>query len=402
MAKIRSLSAKIGLMGKRVLLRVDWNVPLHAHAEPEASLKIERSLETIQWLQKKKAIVILLTHIGRPEKRDRKHSTQHLVRLLKETYGMAIEYHGESVAKTEERKVLKKVFETAQPGSVHLLENVRFEEGEDKNLKSLAKAYAELGEVFVNDAFASSHRAHVSVVGIASLLPSYAGLSLTQEVHALTRLIQRPKKPVVAIIGGLKLSTKLPVIAALRKQCDRLLVGGAMATTILAAAGKKIGSSYVEEDAISLADKLVTDKVIGLPIDVVVTKKIAHPLHLRTVSIDAIEVDDKIVDVGKKTLKAWANEVQGAQTILWNGPIGISEIPACGFGSRFIARLVATRAKGKAFGVAGGGDTLPLIIETKTLPWFDHVSMGGGALLEFVANQGKLPGLEPLMEKSSK
>src|SRR5574337_846729 len=212
---LRTLSAGMKLKGKRVLVRVDWNVPLLGGWQPEESLKIERSLSTIHALQKRGAVIIALTHIGRPEGREHKYSTEHLIPLLAARYKLHAAYHSASVSRKDEFALLQEALSEAAPGSVHLLENVRFENGEEKNDPKLAKAYAALGQLFINDAFASSHRSHASVVGIAKQLPAYAGPALAEEVGVLQRLVQKPGKPFLAIIGGLKLSTKIPVLESL-------------------------------------------------------------------------------------------------------------------------------------------------------------------------------------------
>lgn len=394
---LRTLSSKKSLRGRVVIVRVDWNVPSNGSIERDASLKIERSLPLLKDLKKRGAKVVLLTHLGRPSKRDRRFSTKPLERLLRETYGLDLTYHSESVANKSEYATLQSALASATPGSVHLLENVRFLKGEEENSKTLAKAYADLGDVFINDAFASCHRAHVSVSGIAKLLPAYAGPSLVEEVSALSRLLDHPKSPFVAVIGGLKLSTKLPVIEALCRICDDVLIGGAMATAFFKAQKTEVGKSAHEKEGVALAKKLLKHKNIHLPQDVVVTTRVTSDPVLRRVSVDAIAKKDMIVDVGPKTLKAWNGIVGDASTIVWNGPVGLIECAPCGFGSRFLARTIGARAKGKAFGVAGGGDTLPVIHATKTEHHFDFVSTGGGAMLDFLALKGRLPGLMVLL-----
>ena len=395
--KLRSLTTAPSLAGMRVLVRVDWNVPLEGGIEPEASLKIERSLETIQWLSKKKAIVILLTHLGRPQGQEASYSTERLVKLVKRQYHLDCQYEAGSISVVSERKRLLERLKEATHGSVHLLENVRFEAGEEKNSLALSKAYASLGDFFVNDAFASSHRAHASVIGIASQLSAYAGFSLQVEVAALTQLIQKPKKPTLAFVGGAKLSTKIPVLQELLTQYDEVCLGGAMATTVMAAQGIRVGESLVDESAFSLVKPLLKTEKLMLPLDVMVTKRIGPSMRLRSTTFAEIEPDELVVDIGPKTCVAWGKKIQAAHTILWNGPVGIVEHHVSAEGSRFLARAIGLHAKGRAFGVAGGGDTIPLILETQTLPWFDHVSTGGGALLEFVSTQGALPGLKPLL-----
>jgi phosphoglycerate kinase len=397
--KLRTLPASVSLRGKRVFLRVDWNVPLCSRVLPEDSLKIERSLATIRGLAKRGAVVIVLTHLGRPEKRNPAFSTERLLPLLAATYKLSAAYHSARLSVAAERAALKQALAEAEPGTIHVLENVRFEAGEEKNAASLAKAYAELGDLFVNDAFASCHRAHVSVAGLAKALPSYAGPQLVEEVQALHGLLQKPKRPFVAFLGGFKLSTKIPVLKMLLGVCDRVYVGGAMAVTLAAAKGWDTGASFVEKNSLALAKTLVKKPNLLLPTHVAVADAIEDGERVRYVSLADLGKKDIVVDIAPLSLRVWAKDIKTAKTLLWNGPLGVAEIPAFAFGSRFLARAIATRAKGSAFGVAGGGDTLPVLTSTRTVGWFDHVSMGGGAMLEFLALKGKLPGLLPLLKK---
>jgi phosphoglycerate kinase len=397
--KLRTLPLT-SLHGKRVLLRVDWNVPLRAGLEAEALLKLTRTSETIKRLQKKGAIVIVMTHIGRPEHRDLAWSTKRLLPFLKRVAHLSPTFHSESVSSKKELAALLASLKKAEPGSVRLLENVRFEKGEEENVPALARAYATLGDLFVNDAFASSHRAHTSVVGIAKFLPAYAGLALAEEVAMAEKLLKRSKSGFVAFLGGAKLSTKLPLIQRLSEQCASVCVGGVMATTLLAGEKKEVGKSLIEKTFLKDAQKLLKEKKnIVLPVDVMVTKKISSPLRLRAVGVDEIEADDIVVDVGPRTLEVWGQMILKAKTILWNGPVGLVEVHACGFGSRFLARTIAKATKGDVFMLAGGGDTIPVLAETKTLDKWSSVSTGGGALLDFLTTKGALPGLEPLILK---
>ncbi len=384
----------------RVLMRVDWNVPLEGGLKPENSLKIERSIETIRWLQSKKAVVILLTHLGRPDGFDPAFSTSVLVKLLKKEYGLTLMHHDERISNTKERAALLKELEAHEPGSIHLLENVRFEAGEDKNALPLAKAYATLGSAFINDAFASCHRAHASVVGIAKVLPAYAGKSLIEEEKALSKLLSDKPRPRLAVVGGLKLSTKLPLLQMLVENFDHVLIGGAMATTIRASEGVNVGASFVEMNCLKEAKRISTKAAIVLPEDVVVANADNLKKH-RTATWNDIQENERVVDVGPKTLRTWGKIIAQAKVLVWNGPVGFFEMPAFGVGSRFVARAVGARSKGSAYGVAGGGETLSVIRGTKTGNWFDHLSTGGGALLEYLSKQGDLPGLAPLIEKDA-
>jgi phosphoglycerate kinase len=321
------------------------------------------------------------------------------VELLKKDFGMKAEFYPESVMRSAERDRLARLVAGAKAGSVHVLENVRFELGEEENDVELSQAYASLGDLFVNDAFASCHRTHASVVGIAKCLPAYAGPNLVDEATALSRLLTKPKRPFVAVIGGLKISTKLPVIKILLSVCDHLLIGGAMATTIEASLKQQVGVSIIEEDEMDAAKMIGKNKKVLLPIDAVVTNKTADPSKAETVSIHKIPKLGMIVDIGPETLDQWSSILAKANTILWNGPVGMVEKPEFAKGSLHLARIIGQRVKGRPFGVVGGGDTDPLVLISHTKNMFDHISMGGGALLDFIAEKGKMPGLLPLVTK---
>ncbi len=388
--KLRTLPPATLLKGKRVLLRLDWNIPLGGHVDPSESLKIERSLQTLKWLTGKGAIVIVLTHLGRPKHRDAEHSTHRLVGLLQRRYRLKVAFHPESVMRPAEHERLMRLLSTATSGSIHLLENVRFEFGEEENDPDLAAAYASLGDLFINDAFASCHRAHASVVGIVKRLPSYAGPELVAEVAALERLLVHPRKPFIAIVGGLKISSKIGVLRSLFSKCQSVFLGGAMATTVWAAMHKPTGSSFVEKDALLEARALAQNKKIVLPIDVGVTRVQDKEL-VEYRPVDDVQSGEMIVDVGPKTLEDWAKRLKKAKTILWNGPVGVAEEKASAAGSRRLAQIIGGCPQ--AFTVVGGGDTLPLIVATRMEKHIRHVSTGGGALLEFIAKKGKLPGI---------
>ncbi len=393
--KLRTLSPSTILKGKRVLLRIGWDIPLSEKVDLDASLKIERSLPMIKWLTSRGAIVIALTYLGRPKRRDAEHSTHRLVGLLHKRYRLKVDFHPESITRPAERERLERRLLAADPGSVHLLENVRFELGEEKNDLELAKAYALLGDLYINDVFASCHRNHATIIGITKYLPSYAGPDLVAEVETCSHLLEKPKKPFIAIVGGLKISTKIGVLKALLSECDQVFVGGAMATTIWASMGKLVGSSFVEKEALLEAKKISQNKKIVLPLDVAVTHsggKEKESVEYR--SIDKVQAGEMIVDIGPATLEDWAHRLRKAKTILWNGPVGIVEDKASAVGSRRLAQIIGSCQK--AFTVAGGGDTLPLITATHTLKLIKHVSTGGGALLEFIAKKGKLPGINAL------
>jgi phosphoglycerate kinase len=394
--KLRQLPATTNLHGKRVLVRVDWNIPLTGRGTEEDSLKMERSFETIRNLSKRGAIVLLMTHLGRPKGRDPKLSTKKLTHIAAGLSGLTIQFLSEDISNASRREVAMKHIAAAKPGSIFLLENVRFLSGEEKNEAALATAFASLGDLFVNDAFASCHRAHVSVVGIAKKLPSYAGPALLAEVAGLERIITKPKKPFVAVVGGAKLSTKIEVLNALLSIADKVLVGGAMAHAFFAAKKLSIGKSYLEKESVAAAKKLLKNPKLVLPTDVVVANKIDAKVHPHVVLVKDIKKSDMIGDIGTDTMQAWANEISKAKTIVWNGPLGVTELPAFSHGSLVIGRMIAARSHGLTYGVVGGGDTLPVMIRSGMSEWIDHLSTGGGAMLEFIAKKGKLPGLMAL------
>lgn len=385
--KLPVLATKTSLKGKRVLVRVDWNIPQDKHHEPEDTTKIERDAPFIAELLKRGATVIAMTHLGRPKKPDQAFSTKHLLRAVEHFVGTKPTL----LTDPDSKRMTKGV-------NFFLLENVRFFSGEEKNDKALAKKYALLGEMFVNDAFASCHRTHASVVGVTKLLPSYAGPSLEAEVEGLSHLLDSPKHPFIACIGGAKLSTKMEVITSLLPLADRILIGGAMAHPFFVAKKLKIGKSYLEKASVPLAKKLLKNPKIVLPTDIVVATGL-NPKTAHVVPLKGVRASSVIADIGTETMMAWSREFKGAKTIMWNGPVGVAEVPAFSHGSRVIAQAIASRSKGPCFGVVGGGDTLPIVERSGMGDWIDHVSTGGGAMLEFIALKGKLPGLVALSDK---
>ena len=396
--KLPALSPKLNLKGKRVFLRVDWNVPLDGLAA-EDSLKVSRSIATIKDLSERGAVVLIATHLGRPKGHDESLSTRVLRDLVAKEYKLKPIFIGDALDTKEGLLGAQKMIGLAKDGMIFLLENVRFYEGEEKNTLALSKAYASLADLFVNDAFASCHRAHASVVGVAKQLPHYAGPNLVREVTALEQLTTKPKKPFLAIIGGAKISTKIEVLEALLKTADAVCVGGAMANAFFAAQKLEIGKSFVEKEGIVLAKKLLKHPKLVLPVDVVVAKKIAEGSSPRVSGPKEVKKSEMIGDIGPKTMMAWSQLIKKAETIVWNGPLGVTEVSSFSHGSKVIAREVAIRSKGKAYGVVGGGDTLPVALSTGMQDWYDHLSTGGGAMLEFIATKGKLPGLTVLTTK---
>ncbi len=400
--RIPSLPSRMNLKGKRIFLRVDWNVPLGDHFAPEDSLKISRSVETIRSLSQRGAIVIVATHLGRPNGREMALSTRPFVVRLAKAYRVPFQFLGDALDTADGVKHASLTLRAAQAGDVYLLENVRFYPGEKQNDPKLAMAFASLADFFVNDAFADCHRSHASIVGVAKRLKSYAGPSLLAEVAALKRLITKPKKPFVAIIGGAKISTKFDVLMNLLKIADRVMVGGAMANAFFAAKKLSIGKSFVEKEGIAMAKKFGKNPRIFLPTDLVVAPKLERGVRARVVDLAGVKKSDRIGDIGPETMRAWAQEMKKARTIIWNGPLGVAEVPTFSHGSLVIGRAIAARSKGSSYGVVGGGDTLPMILATGMSEWVDHLSTGGGAMLEFIAKKGRLPGLLALRKQSSR
>ncbi len=402
MKSLPSLNKKTSLKGKRVLLRVDWNIPLHDMPTEGDLLKIEQSAETIKWLKKQGAITMVLTHLGRPKGRDEKLSTVRLLPFAEAYLADPVMFCGEDIETEEGMIETAQCLSLTKNGGVVLLENVRFYDGEEKNDKKLAMLYSSLADIYMNDAFASCHRKHTTVSAITNFLPHYAGPKLIDEVDAISKLITKPKKPFVAVVGGAKLSTKMPVISALVKKADHVLIGGAMAHAFLKAKRIEIGKSYLEDGNVALAKKLIKNKKIMIPEDVIVGKSIKPGAIVHRVDIKDVKKSEMIGDIGPKTMQSWSAIIKKAQTILWNGPVGVTEVPAYMHGSLVLGYAIASRAHGKAYGIVGGGDTIPVALATGMEEWFDHISTGGGALLEFIANNGKIPGLTSLFEKQPK
>ena len=384
----------LDLKGKRVLMRVDFNVPQDANGSITDDTRIRAALPTIREVQKKGArVVVLMSHLGRPKGVDDKlrlgpvaeRLSKHLklpVLALKESTGAAVE---QAIAQ-------------AAPGSVVLLENVRFNAGEQKADPALSAAYARLGDVFVNDAFGTSHRAECSVSEVAKLLPSVAGRLLQAEIEAFGRVLAEPKRPLVAILGGAKVSDKLLVIDNLLERCDTLLVGGGMAYTFLKAMGQGIGKSLCEDERMdvvkaALAKAKARKVELLLPVDHVVADRFAADAASKTV--EAIPDGWMALDIGPKTRKLFAERIAGAQTIVWNGPMGVFEMPAFCEGTKAVGKAVAAA---KGYTVVGGGDSVAALEQLKLSSKVKHVSTGGGASLELLEGKA-LPGITSLSPK---
>lgn len=391
--RLRKLSNSMNLKGKRVLIRIDANVPIvKGRALDGPHGRIARSAVDINWLSQRGARVIVMTHLGRPKgRRIPAYSVKPVAKRLSGLVGTKIHTTRSVVGKDVE-----KVVASMNDGDIILLENLRFDRREEENATSFAQALAKLGDIYVNDAFAVSHRAHASVDAITSFLPAFAGPLLAQEIAVLDKLEGRVKEPFVLVLGGLKMTTKLPIIERFLPRLDRLLVGGALANVFLVAQGKSVGKSAYETESLDTAVRLLKnyEQKILLPTDIVCVRSLRRDAKQTVKSVDKVATSDRIVDIGPATRKAFVRVVAEGRTILWNGPLGICEVPAFCAGTREVAGAIATSTS-KATTIVGGGDTLPVIESLKLADKFSLLSTGGGALLEFLSGK-PLPGIEAL------
>lgn len=397
--RVRVLPHNKKLQGLRVLYRVDFNVKVGpkgeiGHVDDE---RIRAVLPTLSYMRAAGAKIIIMSHLGRPEKKNKKDSLEPVAKHLGKLIGKRILFVGDSLEKGN--KADKKLADL-KDGDVAVLENLRFYRSEEKNDRFFARRLAELGDVLVNDAFGVAHRETASTVGLATELPAYAGFLMDEEVKGLQRVLDKPRKPFVMLIGGVKISTKLPMLKKLLGVADRVLIGGGMANNFFKAMGYEVGDSLVSRPDIALAKTLMKKRKIRLPKDVLVADKLTLDAVIRICAPDAVKKGENIVDIGPETMRAYAAELKKAQTIIWNGPVGLFEIPRFGHGSVILARVVASRSSGRAYGVVGGGDTLRCLAMTGMGEFVDHVSTGGGAMLDFFAGKN-LPGVVPLLVTKS-
>jgi phosphoglycerate kinase len=384
--------------GKRVLMRVDLNVPYENGVVSDAT-RIERIAPSITELADKGAKVILLSHFGRPKGRDASQSLKPVAAEVAHTIKRPIKFVGDCIGDEAERAVA-----AMRPGAILCLETTRFHAGEEKNDPAFVAALAKLGDLFVNDAFSVSHRAHASTEGLSHLLPAFAGRTLQAELEAFEKVLDKPGRPLVAIVGGAKISTKLDLLSNLLAKVDVLIIGGAMANTFLMAQGKKVGRSLVERDLLDTAQKIMdqasTDKrQILLPVDAVVAEKFEANAPSHVVDADHIGDADMMLDIGPKSVEQVISVLARAKTLVWNGPFGAFEIEPFDNGTVEIAEAAAELTQaGKLVTVAGGGDTVAALNLAGVVDRFTYVSTAGGAFLEWL--EGKpLPGVEVLRQK---
>jgi phosphoglycerate kinase len=368
--------------GRRVLVRNDFNVPLE-DGKITDDLRIRASLPTLQWLVEHGARVICCSHLGRPKgKRDERYSLAPVAAALGEHLGREVTFVDDVAGERTREAVME-----LDDGQVLLLQNLRFEPGEEKNDPELAERH-------VDDAFGAAHRAHASVVGVAERLPAYAGFLLAREVEVLSRLLEEPERPFVAVLGGSKVSDKLAVLSNLLGRVDRLVVGGGMCFTFLAAQGNEVGDSLFEADEVDAVKQLLATaeregKPVLLPTDVVVAREVSEDAERRTVAADGIEKGWKGLDIGPQTAEAFAGAVRDARTVFWNGPMGVFELAPFAAGTRVVAEAVA---EADGFTVVGGGDSAAALAELGLADRVDHLSTGGGASLELLEGR-TLPGV---------
>jgi len=384
----------LDVQNKRVLLRVDYNVPMSKDGAITDDKRILETLPTIRYLLDKNAIIILVTHMGRPggkivESLRLDKIAQRLSALLGKPVNKLNSVVGPDVTK---------VVANAKPGDIIMLENVRFLKEEKNGSEELAKKLAALADVYVDDAFATAHRPDTSVAGVPQFLPSAAGFLLEKEINILETVTTSAKKPFIAILGGAKVSDKIGLIKNLLTKTDAILIGGGMAFTFLKAMGYAIGFSLVEEDYLKVADEIIeAAKTRGtrllLPVDVIITNEIKTGSSHRIVDIEEIPADQIGVDIGPKTIEVFEAEIAKANTIIWNGPMGVIEIAEFAEGTKSLARVIAARSG--ALTVAGGGETASVIDALNLQNDFKHVSTGGGAFLEYLEGK-QLPGIEAI------
>ena len=391
--KLRTFPTNTNIEGKRILIRIDANVPIVKGKVVDGPHgRIARSALDINYLAHRGAKVIVIAHLGRPNgRRVPAYSLKPVAKRLSSLLGTNVKLSKDIVG----APVLKAV-QNMKNGDVLLLENIRFEKREETNDPSFAKALAELADLYINDAFGVCHRAHASTYALSEQLPSYAGPLLSNEVAVLSKLETQTKHPFVLVMGGVKIETKLPVIQRFAHDADAILLGGALATTVLAAKGFCVGKSVHDAHAnavLSQLPKAVLEKIF-LPTDVVVASSLRADARVSVKSIEEIGAKDHVLDLGPKTIEQFTKSIGSAKTIVWNGPLGYCEMEAYRTGTKQIAQAIADRT-GPAVTIVGGGDTMPILEQLNVADQFTLLSTGGGAMLEYLANK-TLPCLEIL------
>lgn len=393
--KIRTLHDLTDLQNKTVLLRVDFNVPIEKNGDIKDDSRIVGSLDTIKYLQEKGAKVVIISHLGRPDGAVKEELrltkvAQHLAKLIKNPVKKIDESTGSSV---------KDAIGKMSPGDLLMLENIRFHKEEEECEVNFTKELASFGDIFVNDAFGTAHRKHASTAGLADYLPAYAGLLMEKEINALSPILEEdPARPLTMIFGGAKIDTKIGIIKNFINKADYFLVGGALANTFLAAAGYNIGKSVYEKDKLDTAREIMLEcekhkERFILPHDVIVADEISETAQTIDLPIEDVIGEMKILDLGKHSAKRFCEVIKSSGTVIWNGPLGLTEFTPFRQGTKTIAECLASH---KCNSILGGGDTAE-VIKTLNIPEekFTHISTGGGAAIEFLSGE-KLPGIEVL------
>ena len=385
----------IDVRGKRVLLRVDFNVPFHpVTGEILDDSRIEAAIPTIEYLREHGAKIIACTHIGRPKGRETKLSVKPVVERLSKLLGSPVKLASCCVS-PDVLAMAKGLY----PGEVMLTENLRFHQEEERNDPAYAKLLASLADIYVNDAFGAAHRAHASTVGVAAYLPAVAGLLMENELRYLGKALD-PERPYAAIIGGAKISSKMAVLQAFVTEADKLLIGGGMANTFLKAEGFDVGDSLVEDDYLDQARAVLEQAqekktMLLLPSDVIVADRFAGDASARRVSVKNVPPGWRIMDIGETTVGVFTQALEGCKTVVWNGPMGVMEFGSFAHGSHRLANVIANLPG--ATTIIGGGETSAVVAQLGNASRFSHVSTGGGATLEFLEGR-ELPGVAALLD----
>ncbi len=387
----------LDVTGKIVLLRADLNVPRQNHKVSDTT-RIDRLKPTISYLRQQGARILILSHFGRPEgEQNPEMSLAFLAPILEKSWEAPVKFSPTCIG-----ELAQDIANNTKNGEIVLMENLRFHKGEKSNDPDFAKELASLGDIYVNDAFSASHRAHASTTGIASYLPNAAGLLMEEELNALNKALETPEKPVLAVTGGSKISTKLGVLENLIEKVDYLVLGGGMANTFLYAKGVDMGKSLCEKDMINTAQEIMdkADKIgceIILPIDLITVKELKENAPNKCVNAKDIPEDEMAIDIGKETIEYISEKIKLSKTIVWNGPMGVFEIKPFDNGTNKIAEIVAQQTKdGKIISIAGGGDTVAALDNAGVTQDFTYISTAGGAFLEWLEGK-ELPGIAALI-----
>ncbi len=388
----------LNLKGKRVLVRVDFNVPIE-NGKVADDTRIRESLPTIRKIIEDGGKAILISHLGRPKGFDEKYSLKPVAEHLSKLLGMSVKFAPDCVG-----EVVRKMVDELKDGEVLLLENVRFHPEEEKNDENFAKELASIADVYINDAFGSAHRAHASTEGVARFVKESAiGYLMKKEIEYLSKALTNPEKPYVAILGGAKVSDKIQVIKNLMDKVDAFLIGGGMANTFLKAKGYEVGKSLVENDKIELAKEILNEaekrniKFI-LPVDCVIASEFSNTANFEITSVDKVKPDWMILDIGPQTIETFKDVLKDAKTVVWNGPMGVFEFDNFAKGTFEIAKALAEITSKGAVTIVGGGDSASAISKAGLVDKVSHVSTGGGASLEFLEGK-KLPGISAIKDK---